>query len=253
MNLHPDDDTANFNSYRIYSRREIINLLRNIGSRNQFIRMQSNDSGDATVTAILDVDDAADAIIIDRAPSAIANQRMLESEDIAFETVLESIRILFSVPHAEECIYEDRPALRIPLPESVVRLQRREYYRVNVPVSSPVRCAIPVPANDGEVQNSLIMPLFNVSAGGIAVIDEKKQLSPAVGQIFQNCRLDLPGGPLVLSLQFRNSQELTLTNGRNIRRLGFMFENPSNAALAAIQRYITKLEREQNARATGLG
>ncbi|MEN3367573.1 MAG: flagellar brake protein, partial [Burkholderiales bacterium] len=51
----------------------------------------------------------------------------------------------------------------------------------------------------------------------------------------------------------RNSQDLSLSNGKSVRRLGFMFVNPSTAIEALIQRYITKLERDQNARKTGLG
>jgi hypothetical protein len=49
-----------------------------------------------------------------------------------------------------------------------------------------------------------------------------------------------------------NSQELTYPNGKSIRRVGCMFVDLPNATLAAVQRYITKLEREQNARATGM-
>ncbi|MGH8809030.1 MAG: flagellar brake protein [Noviherbaspirillum sp.] len=253
MNLNTDDDTPDLSAYQVHSRREIVSLLRNVGSRNQLVRMQTRSGADSAVTSVLHVDDADGSVIIDCASSATVNQRMLESEDISFETVLENIRILFSASHAEDCIYEDRPALRIPMPESLIRLQRREYYRVMTPISSPVRCAIQVPAEAGGTPTTLTMPLYNVSAGGIAVVDEKKQLSPESGQTFENCRIDLPGGAVVLTLRFRNAQDLTLTNGRSIRRIGFMFEHPPNAVLAAIQRYITKLEREQNARATGLG
>jgi flagellar brake protein len=253
MNINTDDDSSGLESFRVRSRREIINLLRNVGARKQLVRMETKNGADAAVTSILYVDDDDGTVIVDCASSTTTNRRIMESDHIAFETVLESIRILFTVSHAEECIYEGRPALQISLPESVVRLQRREYYRVMAPVSNPVRCAIPVPAEqEGELPTTLMMALYNVSAGGIAVVDEKKQLTPDAGRLFENCRIDLPGGPVVLALRLRNSQELTLSNGKSIRRIGFMFEDPSNAVLAAIQRYITKLEREQNARATGM-
>ena len=64
--------------------------------------------------------------------------------------------------------------------------------------------------------------------------------------------LDLPGGSLVVTtLQIRNSQEITLPNGKIIRRLGCLFVDMPKSMMGAVQRYITRLEREQNAKSTG--
>jgi c-di-GMP-binding flagellar brake protein YcgR len=54
------------------------------------------------------------------------------------------------------------------------------------------------------------------------------------------------------SLQVRNSLDLTLLNNKTNRRLGCQFVDISRGNLAAVQRYITKLERERNARLAGL-
>lgn len=253
MTFNTDDDTDDLSRFQVRSRREIISLLRTVGARNQLVRMQANHGADSVVTSILEVDDDNGIVIIDCAPSASTNQRVLESEDIAFETVLENIRILFFTSHAESCTHDGRPALYIPIPESVIRLQRREYYRVSTPVSNPVRCSIPVPGADGGPATAAVVPLHNVSGGGIAVVDEKKQIPNTIGTTFTKCRLDLPGGAVEVTLRLMNSRDVTLNNGKNTRRLGFMFVDLPNATLAAIQRYITKLEREQNARATGMG
>lgn len=252
MTFNTDDDNQDLSRYQVNSRREIINLLRAVSARNQLVRMQANNGTDAVVTSILEVDDAQDVVIIDRAPSASTNQRILESDDIAFETVLENIRILFFASQIESCIHEDRDALRIPLPESIIRLQRREFYRVPTPVSTLVRCTIPVPESDGNGNHTVVAPLYNVSGGGVAVVDEKKLIPPVVGATYKKCRLDLPGGSVEVTLQLMNLQDIKLSNGKTTRRLGFMFVDLPNAIVAAIQRYITKLEREQNARATGM-
>jgi len=253
MTLNTDDDNDALSRYQVRSRREIISLLRTVSERNQLVRMQANNGADSVVTSILEVDDDGDYVIVDCAPSNITNQRVLESDDIKFETMLENIRILFSASHIDSCIHEERPALYIDLPDTLIRLQRREYYRVATPVSNPVRCTIPFADADGNPAAPLVLPVYNVSGGGIAVVDEKKLLPSAVGTVFQKCRIDFPGSPVEVTLQLMNSHDITLTNGKNTRRLGFMFVNLPNATVAAIQRYITKLEREQNARATGMG
>ncbi|HJV73622.1 MAG TPA: flagellar brake protein [Noviherbaspirillum sp.] len=253
MTLNTDDDDHDLSRYQVRSRREITNLLRTVGERNQLVRMQANNGADSVVTSILEVDDAAGIVIIDCSPSALTNQRVLDSDDIAFETVLENIRIKFSVSHVESCEHDDRPAFYIPIPESMVRLQRREFYRVAIPVSSPARCTIPVPAAEGGATTPTVLPVYNVSGGGIAVVDEKKLIPSAIGTVFTKCKIDFPGSPVEVTLQLMNSHDLTLSNGKNTRRLGFMFVDLPNATIAAIQRYITKLEREQNARTTGMG
>jgi c-di-GMP-binding flagellar brake protein YcgR len=50
----------------------------------------------------------------------------------------------------------------------------------------------------------------------------------------------------------RNSIDMTLLNNKTSRRLGCQFVDISRGNLAAVQRYITKLERERNARLAGL-
>lgn len=252
MTFLNDDDAHDLNRYQVNSRREIIHLLRTVGQRNQLVNMQANHGADSVVTSILEVDDAQNIVIIDCAPSATTNQRVLASNDARFETLLENIRILFVASHLESCMHDGRPALRIPLPQSLIRLQRREYYRVPAPVTNPVKCTIRM-VDEADKVSTVAAPLFNVSGGGIAVVDEKKLIPESVGAIFEKCRIDLPGGAVEVSLQLRNVHDIKLSNGKQTRRLGFMFINPPNAIMAAIQRYITKLEREQNARMTGLG
>ncbi|MFC7514211.1 flagellar brake protein [Herbaspirillum sp. GCM10030257] len=247
-----DDDQLDLSPFRVRSRREIVNLLRAVSQRRQLVRLQTKDGSDSAVTSILDVDDANDMVIIDCAPNALTNRRIVDSDEISFETVLENIRILFFVPHAENCDYDERPALRVPVPEIMIRLQRRDSYRVTVPLSDQVKCHIPIPDETGKIASTVSLPLYNVSAGGIAVIDDKMQIDPPLYAIYENCRIDLPGGAVVTTLQFQNSHEVSLASRKEIRRLGFRFVDFSNAGVAAIQRYITKLEREQNARKTGM-
>lgn len=248
----PTDEPEDFSRYQIVSRREIVSLLRNAGSRNQLIRMQTSQGGDSAVTSILHVDDAANIVVIDCASSALANQRILEGGEVSFETVLDNIRILFSAPGVESCIFEDRPALSIAVPASVVRLQRRESYRIMAPVSKPVYCTIRIPAEDGKEASTVTVPLHNVSIGGISVVDEKKLIPHHIHATYENCRIDLPGGAVTVTLQLRNMREVTLANGKSIFRAGFMFIDPSNAVTAAVQRFIIRLERDQNARASGM-
>jgi c-di-GMP-binding flagellar brake protein YcgR len=246
-------EVADFSPYQVHSRREIISLLRALEDRNQLVSLLINSGSEAVVTSILNVDDTNNMVVVDCAPSNALNERILASDNISFETVLDHIRILFFATRIESCTYEKLPALRFALPASLIRLQRRDFYRVATPVTSPVRCTIQTFDEVNQAPMTVATALQNISAGGIAIVDEKRILNNTIGHIYKNCRLDLPGGtPVIANLQVRNSQELTFSNGKSIRRLGCMFVDLPNAMMAAVQRYITKLEREQNARMTGM-
>jgi len=242
----------NWHDYQVESRREIVVLLSQIQTKKQLIRMLVRGEADVCVTTILEVDQARGTMVLDRSPDPAQNRRALEATKLAFETTLDKIRILFSLDGLAETTFDGSPALIANIPESLIRLQRREYYRMATPVTNPVRVTIPLPLEQGG--GSAVFPIADISCGGISVLDNKLQLGNTIGIEFTNCRLDLPDiGIVTCGLQVRNSIDLTLLNSKTNRRLGCQFTNMSRASLAAVQRYITFLERERNARAAGLG
>ncbi|MBC7414607.1 MAG: flagellar brake protein [Herminiimonas sp.] len=238
--------------YQVHSRREITALLRNICDQKQLINLTANRGNVSIVTAILAIDEVAGNVIIDATNQLGVKQNIIDSDSIAFETALEQIRILFFATRVESCLYAELPAFRITLPQTLIRLQRREYYRVPTPLVMPVSCSITIPQASTSEHHSINVVLQNVSGGGIAIIDEHGVLDQTVGRVYRDCRIDLPGGTLVVaSLEIRNAHEVRLHNGKHVRRLGCLFVDLPHAMLAAVQRYITKLEREQNARTAG--
>lgn len=248
-----DNTSEELNRYQVISRREIISILRTLGNSNQLIRMQVDNGSEAIMTSLLGVEEGSDLIVIDCARSATANQNITAGRQFSFETALDNIRILFSADKVELCEYDGREAFMLAIPKSVVRLQRREYYRVPTPVVNPVRCTIRIHNAEEKPAQALSFPLQNVSGGGVAIVDENKILDDTVGHIYKDCKIDLPGGTLVIAtLEIRNSQEIKLSNGKTIRRIGCLFVDLPSAMLSAVQRYITKLERDQAARNKGL-
>ncbi|NDI86650.1 flagellar brake protein [Undibacterium crateris] len=251
MQLTPTLGTENQSPYQVESRREIISLLRGLSDSNQLISMLINGGAEVFITSILHIDEAANLVIVDSAPGQLANQRIAEANRISFEGLLDKIGIQFSANKVSIASFENRPSLQFPIPATLIRLQRREYYRINTPLSTPIKANFPVEV-DGRIE-TLKLTLVDISCGGIAVLDEKKLLDVTVGTTYDHCKVELPTIGLVdVSLQVRNSQELVLLNGKSNRRVGCQFINLSNAVLASVQRYIMKLERERNSKLTGI-
>ena len=246
----PSLGTENQHPFQVDSRREIIALMRGLKESNQFISMMISGGAEIFITTVIDVDDTNNLLVIDCAPGKLANQRMIEAPRVYFEGLLDKISIQFSSSSIQGTSIDGRPALQLAIPTSLIRLQRREYYRINTPLSNPIRCTIPLDEDTGI--ESVQISLVDISCGGIALLDDRKILSNEIGTIYENCKIDLPTtGMINVSLQIRSTQDLILLNGKSNRRLGCQFINLSSAVLASIQRYIMKLERERNAKLAG--
>ncbi|MEC5163736.1 flagellar brake protein [Janthinobacterium sp. CG_23.3] len=249
---HIDSGLENWHDFEVESRKEIVALLRGIAEKKQLIRMLIHGESDVCVTSILEVDAEQNTVILDRSINQEQNRRIVVANGISFETTLDKIRILFSSEQVQECTFENGAALKIALPLTLIRLQRREYYRMGTPVSNPVRVIIPLPAELGGAATPF--PLADISCGGIAIMDNKLMLGDTIGKEYPGCRIELPDvGTVTTTLQIRNSLDMTLLNNKLNRRLGCQFVDIPRPMLAHVQRYITRLERERNARIAGLG
>ncbi|MGH8853699.1 MAG: flagellar brake protein [Telluria sp.] len=246
-----NQELENWHDYEVTSRREIVALLRQIGEKHQLIRMLVKGEADVCVSTVLEVDPDNDTLVLDRSIDREQNERILSAGKVRCETSLDKIRILFTAENLRPSLFEGNAALRADIPPMLIRLQRREYYRMETPLSNPVRAIIPLPLESGA--GSGVFPLHDISCGGIAILDNKLQLDTTIGATIPNCRIELPEiGAIVVSLQVRNSLDMTLLNHKTSRRIGLQFADISRGAMAGVQRYITKLERERNARLAGL-
>lgn len=247
-----DAGLENWHDYEVSARREIVALMRAIGEKKQMIRMLLQGDSEICVTAILDVDAERGAVVLDCSLSPEQNERILAASQISFETSLDKIRILFACERLTAVTFRGAAAFEMPLPDSLIRLQRREYYRMPTPISNPVRAVIALPEQLGGGTN--VFPLADISCGGIAILDNKLLLGDTVGSAYDGVQISLPEiGTVVVSLQIRNSVDMTLLNNKSNRRLGCEFVDISRGNMAYVQKYITKLERERNARIAGLG
>lgn len=243
-------ELESLDDYQVSSRREIIALLRQICNKNQLVRMLVDGSNDICVTSILGVDEASGSVVLDRSIDAAQNKRIVAADVVPCETTLDKIRILFDAEHISTCTWEGGAALRAAIPLSMIRLQRREYYRMETPVTNPVMATIPMRGAPGGVG---VFPLHDISVGGLALLDNQLALEDMLGQVIPGCQIDLPDtGPITTALKICNIHEVTLLNNKVSRRLGCAFVDISRGGLAAVQRYITRLERERNARLAGL-
>src|SRR5690606_19243646 len=177
------------------------------------LRMHIEGQTAAIVTTILDVDTDNNTFIVDNSAEDDFNQRAIKAHKVLFETLLDKVQVLFSVTGITACTHDSRPALCASVPAGITRIQRREYYRVDIPVTNRAMCIFSIPENKDAMRVEL--ELKDISAGGISVLDNNQVLDNTLNTIFKACRLDLPeAGTVVTDLQVVRSQDDTLAKGK---------------------------------------
>ena len=235
----PVDAVGDDERFRIRSRMEIASVLRAVADAREIVTAQFGGANDFVVTAVLGVDLAAGYVILDYGADEAAMQRLLRAERLRFATQLDHVRVSFQAGAAVAATYEDGPAFVVAIPDVVMRMQRRDAYRLKIPLGRPLMCSIPAQDAGGRATSVRVR---DICVGGVGLAEYGKDLVVAVGVIWPGCRIELPGlGTLTADL------EVMFAGEGDVRRCGCRFRNLRLPMANLIQRYITRVEREQHA------
>ncbi len=230
--------------YQVDSDVEIAYVLRGLARNKAVVTAHVSGTKEFAVTAILDVDVQAQTVMLDASANQELNQRLIDNSPVRFISNDEGVRVQFQAPKVETALFQGRPALRITIPRSLYKMQRREYYRMATPILNPVKCCIPLGEDD-----VLEMPLSDIGLGGLCLAGEFGDEPPALGTILERCEIRLGShGTLRIDLCIRNTYLIPLRNGTHSRRSGCQFLAITPQQEAMVQRYIIFLEQQRRAK-----
>lgn len=246
---HPDD----FAPYFLDNPREIALFLDLLSKRGSIVTAHLNDGRQFFLTSILAVDAASGTLLLDppRAGEDILPVR--SAQQVTLLGTLEKVKLQLRLPALQDAVYEERNVLSAPIPERLLRLQRREYFRLEPPHTHPILCTISTAMPSGAMR-TLELPLSNISGGGVSLVapTELADLFPRDG-LFKECRLEIPDeGVILVNLRVRKTIEISPQSGHRSLRVGCEYIGLPASRLAMIERYITRIERERKARDSGL-
>lgn len=245
MNATPtaaDLGAEDLDRYRLHSRVEILALLRVLIERRAPMTVRFDGGEDFIVSALLAVNPDFEELVFDAAAQDAANRRLLAAPRLVFGTSLDGVRIQFATQRAAATTFEALPALRVRLPDSVLRLQRRDHFRIAPPLARPLALEVP-DASGARVK----LRVLDISCGGAAVALAPPGVALQTGEVLRGCIVELPeGARIVFDAEVRSVEPGMAPGGTS--RCGLRFMNLPGTALAAIQRYILRLDRERRAR-----
>lgn len=235
--------------YQVHGALEIGRILRGLIVHRALVTAHAGDHGAFFVTAVLDVDEEGGTLVCDYGVDATVTERLLNAPQLTFVTQLDHVRVQFSASGAVAESYEGGPAFRVPIPEVVTRLQRREQYRLKVPRGRPLYCELklPVVGEDPKPAKRITLPVYDISCGGVALNGWPDDFMPRFAVEIPNAWIELPDlGRLVVDLRVVHVQG-SVGRGPNAGRFGCRFVSANHGASMLVQRYINRIEREQRA------
>lgn len=239
-------DLEKFPNYLVRDKRSIAQLVTALAEKRCLLSIFLP-GGTSFVSAVLSIADDGSWLILDRSPDETLNERASRVEVLTCVTRLEGIRIQFDLDGVDRFPYDGFEALRAAMPRVLLRLQRRECYRLSVPISNPVSCRITTRSTTGE-QRTTELRVLDISAGGLALVVQPEQLDLQPGITFDNCQLVLPEvEPAAVKLKLRNQFMLETRSGAKIVRAGCEFIDLPGKLATNLQRYIFKVERDRRA------
>jgi len=244
LRIGSDEVDGNYSKFEVQAAEEVVFILRGLMKNGARITAYLDDSDDFILTSLLKIDAESNSLMLALDSSKFLNRKTQLAGKLVCITNQGKIKIQFIVGGISLVKLDDVNAFRVGIPEALIRLQRRDYFRLTVPKGKPLMCVIPVkPENGKTVEYSA--NIVNISGRGLTAI-VPEGLEFAVNQEFPNCRIDLPdGGTVVTLLQVRSVYDVTLAGGRIIQRAGCQFVKMQNAVQHLILKYILKVESER--------
>lgn len=234
--------------FEVTSARQIARMLDALRESRRELKLQRQGSDATLRTRILGIDE--DLGIMELLPPlpASSDTAAPSAAGLWAECAVDGVHTFFPVDRLHVKRLADGPVWEVPMPAKVIRLQRREYYRVPAKTVRPIHCT--VPAEGGETgQARAVLVLNDISMGGASLVDNLGVMDATVGKLYPDCHFDLPtGATVVADLMVANARERMLADGQTVRTVGCKFEALPRPMAVAVQRFITQLERDQHAR-----
>ena len=178
---------------------------------------------------------------LDVGPDVDDNNLILHSNSITFVTMHHGAKVQFVCHQIQSATYAAHPAFYCTLPQSIVRLQRRDYFRLPTSHEAPLKCIIaPAPAIS---PHPLEVTIMDISVGGIALTCKENNVTLQEGEIYPDCQIELPGiGTLVVTIQVRNLFDVTSLGGAVTKHAGCEFIKMDGKMSMLLQRYVGMMQ-----------
>lgn len=243
------DHPSEFGQFILSSRQEIIFYLRLLAKQRSIVTVYINGGEDFFLSSIIAIDETKNQVILDPSSDPENNTLALAARQLTLLAKLDRVEMQLRLRGVVAGMQQGQSTLVAAFPDAMLRLQRREFFRLEPPLATPIHCKLST--HQGNDQSRTVeLTLSDISGGGISLIGPLEMaIDFSRDSLFQDCRLEIPGeGVIQVNLRVRKVIEISARSGEHSLRIGCEFVNLPSSRLAFIERYITRIERERKAR-----
>ena len=159
----PISDKEDIAQFLLRTPLEIAHVFRALIQAKTNVGLYFNAGRDMMISRVLQVDVKEKVFIIDIGSHEPTNQALLGTTKVLFVTDLDGVKIQFSTDTPRRVNFEGKPALQLHFPADMIKLQRREYFRLTTPITSPYTVSL------NRAGNALTLELHDISLGGMGI------------------------------------------------------------------------------------
>ena len=202
------------------------------------------DNDDSFITTLLDIYIENNYLTFYHGPKEDSIEQLLNSQKITFKTEYLGIKVAFEAIKLAKVQHQGVSIFVIPIPESILWIEARDFYRVKSPVSKSSYCQLTLK----EHQDPINLKLHDISLIGFSLLNASSEVSAQMipDTHFEHCKLILAdAGEDTISFKVRRSKYIInpVTLNR-MEKIGCKFTRITPEFENTIQRYMQQIERE---------
>jgi c-di-GMP-binding flagellar brake protein YcgR len=171
----------------VYNKAQIISHL-NLLYKKKCLILLSLDENETFVTMLAAIEPQKDLVAFDCAPTEQVNSHLLNATKVEFNANFSGIEVRFRGRNIKKTQLDGETVFSMPIPQSIQWIQRRQFYRVRLPLLRSTYVKIFV-----EDQFVVDLPFYDISISGFALVNEFSDLFHLFekNRKFSGCRLVL--------------------------------------------------------------
>lgn len=233
----------NLDDFSFTQRRDIVYHLRQLVEDGHQVSISFNEGRETILSILLDVNEENGLLIFDWGSSEAVNKRFLASDKNFFVAMPDGIRHQFICAKPSQISYKKRPAFSVALPKKYIRLQRRDFFRLLLPMTMRPTFRVALTASS-ELDGSVI----DIGLGGLSIEVAEANVRCEVGDRLQVARIYFKSAD-VLRADIEVRYKAKMRRGtKQVTRLGCRFSHLDPAQELLLQKYITNVQRDERAR-----
>ena len=231
-------DALDNSRFKIKDELKILEQLREIQTKKAFLAVHDLTTHEEFLSIIFDIHAESKSIIFDAPDNFLLRRKNNAGKALLLTTTIDRVRIQFKLHDVKNVPYAGNSALIASFPDELIRLQRREFYRLIVDNDPSIQCAITLnsPFSDSNISR---YEIYDISVGGIGINNFPFHQA---GEKITNLHIFLSNEEtIVTDVITCHTFSIYLKSGKHIFRTGCRFADLSTTRDQKIQHYINKV------------